>query len=518
MAISTLLTEGQMKIIVIGSGMSGLTAAAVCTQAGHQVEIFEQNDRPGGVTHTLAEDGYRWDLGQLLIEGMAPHEPVGRILSELGVTPLISIQKDDRGYVFPDFELRKPDQPAGKQWRMERLREIFPKEAAGIDRYWQEYIRFTRVMTAGRRMETSSGLERLLWQARLYGNLLPLLPKKDWSAQRLMDSFFKPIELQCVFISILADFFTSPRQFMGLGVYALNPEAVYDCRLPSELAPGAEQLYHYSVHGGIGELVEALVSRIQDCGGKIFTRRAVSKILVENGRVSGVVDDQGDTSVADVVIASGGAHETFLNLVGAEHLPSKFQADLQRISLMDSIFMIQLGVDYDPRPHCHGSCTYFYGNYDLDEAIGKIRQGHFHEGRDGYVIHLPTNHTPSMAPEGHHALTVYTIAPDKLKDGSWKDHKNEIADRFLACVEERLPGLRNHILKRIVLTPDDFRQIAYTDHHAFGAPGNRLTRPLSWGYGLSVRKANPAAELTIRSLVVIRPLGGFSPHKEKKGR
>ncbi len=73
-----------------------------------------------------------------------------------------------------------------------------------------------------------------------------------------------------------------------------------------------------------------------------------------------------------------------------------------------------------------------------------------------------------MAPEGHHALTVYTIAPDRLKDGSWEDQKEEIADRFIACVEERLPGLRQHILKRIILTPDDFRQIAYTDHHAFG--------------------------------------------------
>ena len=457
-----------MKIIVIGAGISGLTAALACAQAGHEVEIYEQNDRLGGVTHTLAEDGYRWDLGQLLIEGMAPHEPVGRVLSELGVSPLISIQKDDRGYVFPDFELRKPEQPEGVHWRLDRLREIFPDKSAGLNRYWRDYIRFTRIMTAGRNLETSLGLKKLLWQARLYWNLLPLLPKKDWSAQRLMDSFFKPIELQCVFMSILADFFTSPRQFMGLGVYALNPEPVYDCRLPSKLASGADQLFHYSIHGGIGKLTEAFANRIQACGGKIFTGRAVVKILVTNNKVLGVVDDQGVQSMADVVIASGGAHETFINMVGSENLSPQFAIDMKRMTLMDSIFMIHLGVDYDPRPQCHGSCTYFYGNYDLDEAIENIRQGNFHEGRDGYVIHMPSNHTPSMAPEGRHALTIYTIAPDPLKQGSWKDEKEEIADRFLACVEERLPGLRQHICKRIILTPDDFRQIAYTDHHAFG--------------------------------------------------
>ena len=457
-----------MKIAVIGSGMSGLTAAAVCAQAGHQVEVFEQNDRPGGVTHTLSEDGYRWDLGQLLVEGMAPHEPVGRILTELGISPLISIQKDDRGYVFPDFELRKPDQPAGMRWRLDELRNIFPKESAGLDRYWQDYIRFIRVMTAGRQMETSTGLDKLMWQARLYWNLLPLLPKKDWSAQRLMDSFFAPIELQCVFISILADFFTSPRQFMGLGVYALNPEPVYDCRLPSTLAPGAEQLYHYSIHGGISKLAEAFTTRIAACGGKIHTRRPVTKIHIEDQHVSGIIDDLGGLVPADVVIASGGVKETFQSLVGIDHLPAQFTENMRHVSLMDSIFMIHLGVDYDPRPQCHGTCTYFYGNYDLDAAIEKIRQGYFHEGRDGYVIHLPSNHTPSMAPEGHHAMTVYTIAPDRLKNGSWEEDKEKIADRFLACVEERLPGLRQHIRKRVVLTPVDFRRIAFTDHHAFG--------------------------------------------------
>ena len=468
-----------MKIVVIGSGMSGLTAAAVCAQAGHQVEIFEQNAHPGGMTQTLTEDGYRWDLGQLLLEGLAPHEPVGRILSELGVSSLISIEKDDRGYVFPDFELRKPPQPAGMRWRMDRLREIFPQEAAGLERYWQEYIRFTRMMTAGRKMDTTTGLDRLLWQARLYWQLLPLLYKKDWSAQRLMESFFKPIELQCVFISILADFFTSPREFMGLGVYALNPEPVYDCRLPSELAPGAEQLYHYSIHGGIGKLVEAFVQCIQECGGQLFTRRAVTKILIENNRVSGVIDDQGNTTKADVVIASGGVRETFLELVGADHLPAQTAADMQRLSLMDSIFMIHLGIDYDPRPQCHGTCTYFYGTYDLDAAIEKNRKGYFHEGRDGYVIHLPSAHTPSMAPEGHHAMTIYTIAPDRLKEGSWQENKEAIADTFLKCVEERLPGLRQHIRKQVILTPDDFRQIAHTGHHAFGglAPVQGSWRP-----------------------------------------
>jgi len=51
----------------------------------------------------------------------------------------------------------------------------------------------------------------------------------------MMDLLFKSPKLQGVFISILADFFTSPDQFPGLGVFALNQETFYDSRIPKKL-------------------------------------------------------------------------------------------------------------------------------------------------------------------------------------------------------------------------------------------------------------------------------------------
>lgn len=61
-----------MKSIVIGSGMSGLTAAAYLAQAGHQVTVYEQFPTIGGVTATLRESGYGWDLGPLLLDNFGP--------------------------------------------------------------------------------------------------------------------------------------------------------------------------------------------------------------------------------------------------------------------------------------------------------------------------------------------------------------------------------------------------------------------------------------------------------------
>ncbi len=67
------------------------------------------------------------------------------------------------------------------------------------------------------------------------------------------------------------------------------------------------------------------------------------------------------------------------------------------------------------------------------------QDGVYHEGRDGFVIHIPSLHSPEMAPPGHQAMTIYTICPDTLRDGDWEELKEEYADKLIAYAEERHP-------------------------------------------------------------------------------
>lgn len=457
-----------MDAAIIGSGLAGLTAGAYLAQAGHRVVVFEQYHRPGGVTAPYERDGYRWDLGQLIIEGLGAGEPLGTILANLSLSDRVRVRVEDRGYVFPDFPLQKPVEYEGPLWRIERLKALFPEDTAGLDRYWADYLRFTSVMTLARRMEGSKGLGALYWRLRLYLKLLPMLSKMSWNAEKLMDHYFQSHKLQMVFTSILADFFTAPHDFVGLGVFALNPEASFDKRIPRELDKDTVQLYHYSVLGGAGKLVEALAGKIESHGGEIYTNRPVAQIRVEGGRATGVVDAAGQMMSADVVIASGGAKETFFRLVGKEHLPPDFAQNVDGIPLMDSVFMVHLGVDLDPTPYVHGVCTYYYGTYDIDTALADARSGVYHEGRDGFVVHIPSLHSPEMAPPGHHALTIYTICPDTLKTGDWDALKDRYADKLIEYAEQHIPGLSEHIRVREIMTPKDFRVRTHLEHHAFG--------------------------------------------------
>jgi phytoene dehydrogenase-like protein len=82
-----------------------------------------------------------------------------------------------------------------------------------------------------------------------------------------------------------------------------------------------------------------------------------------------------------------------------------------------------------------------------------------------------------MAPDGRHALTVYTICPDTLNDGTWDERREELADKLLAYTERYIPGLRESTLTRVIITPADFRALTRAEHHAFGGLAPVMERP-----------------------------------------
>lgn len=457
-----------MQVIIIGAGAAGLTSAATLAKAGHTVTIFDPNPKPGGVLQGWQENGFTWDLGQLLVEGFGKGEPVGDIFEALGCADQINLIKDDRRYVFPDFSIDKPEQYQGLKWRMEFLRQQFPEDAPGLERYWKDYLRFTRLMTIARQMGKVGGVSLYWKRLQLLSTMLPFASRKDWNAQQVMDDYFKSPQLQAVFISILADFFTPPSQFQGLGVFALNPEPSFDARIPKQIQSGADQLYYYSLAGGTTQLVDALINVIESHSGKILLNESVSHIVVENNQVKGVETSNGQFYPADVVVASGGAKEIFFDLVGKEKLPEDFSKKVDDLPLMDSVFMLHFGLDYDPSPVTGGVCTYYYRTYDIEGSIKDNLEGVYHQGKYGFVIHQPSLRSGAMSPAGHHCLTIYTICPDTLSTGDWQSQKEDYANQLLLFAEQSIPGLRDHIVKQVILTPLDFKKITHTKHHAFG--------------------------------------------------
>jgi prolycopene isomerase len=457
-----------MKAIVIGSGISGLITGCYLVKSGWEVTIYEQNNVIGGVTSQIEKEGFKWDLGQMLIEGIGPGEPIGVILSELELLDQIKTIRTERAYVFPDFDLYKPEKYNDFFWRREKLKELFPSDAQGIDKYYKFYIRMMDISTLAGRYERSKGMQSALLRMKLMLKLLPVISKKNWNAQRMSEYYFKSKKLQSIFLSILADFVAPPSQFMGLGIPFVNPESAFDENVPLKVSKMGEQPSYRYILGGMASLVNPLIKDIKKRDGKFQLRKAVTKIIIEKGKAVGILCKDGTKDAADLIIASGGAKEILLDAMDQENLPEAFILKVKDLPLMESVLMVHLGVNFDPSPYQKLSTVYYYGTYDVDESIKNCRRGIYHEGRDGFVIFIPTLFSPELAPPGHHAITIYTIAPDILNAGTWKERKEELAEKLLIEAEKVIPGLREHTKVKIILTPDDFKVITHLKHHAFG--------------------------------------------------
>ena len=456
------------KIAIIGAGMAGLTAGAYLAQAGYEIAIYEQFPTIGGVTATFHKEGFSWDIGPMLVQDFLPEEPAGKILVDLGIYDQVQFLRSDRGVVMPDYDLWKPKEYAGRYWRRDELMRLYPAEADNLVRYYKFHNTMLDIVALSRRVESAKGISKILLQIRLFFLFQLVKDKKSLSAAQLMDMYFTHDEIKGLFLGLLADFVTKPSEFPALGIPIVNCETAHDVRLPLRVSSaGARPSYSY-ILGGMEVLVRVFEEFILAHGGQIHLNSPVESLILQENQIQGLQLRDGTTVEANIILASGGAKEFFLNVVGEENLPSRYIDRIVDIPLMESVHMIHLGIDLDPRQYQPGALCYYYGTYDVEDAVIRCRQGVYHEGKDGFLIYVPSLHSPDMAPEGKFAMTIYTIAPNKLDSGTWSTRREEFSEKLLLEAEKIIPNLREHILVKEIMTPEDFQHRTHQTHHAFG--------------------------------------------------
>jgi phytoene dehydrogenase-like protein len=325
-----------------------------------------------------------------------------------------------------------------------------------------------KLMGLSRRLETSRGLTTLWLKLRMLLAFQPIKNKVKWNASQLMDHYFKSPILKTVFLGIVADFVTAPSEFPGLGVPSIHLETAFDKRIPTFPGTKSAQTAYTYILGGCQTLVDAVMGVVLGNGGKVLTNTMVRRIVVENGRATGVELADGCIEPADLVLTSGGMKEVFYSLVGREFLPEELVKQIESNRLMESVLMVQLGIDFDPIPYQPAALCYYYNTQDLEGAVRRLRSNDYHEGKEGFLIYIPSLHSPSLAPDGKYAVTIYTVAPDTLAGGTWSNRKEELADKLVAEAERIIPNLREHSVARLILTPEDFRRRTHQTHHSFG--------------------------------------------------
>ena len=449
-----------MKITIIGAGLGGLTFGALAAKNGHQVEIFDKNTKPGGVVALLEHEGYKFEQGPLLIGDMLEGEPVYEFLKDLGIT--LETTRADRDIIMPDYDMVTPAEYKGPYWRRDRLKELFPEEADNIDRYYRFYDDVMHLRYLSTLPQTAFN------KIKLALAFLKIKKYVNMNADELTKHFFNSEKIRTLYTGILADFCADPAESQGLAVVFTNFETAFDKRIP--LYKNGKKYYpaFCYVNGGCQKIPESLADYITSHGGAIHYNTIVDKVLVDNKQVKGIRLDNGDVIESDMVVGCGSGKDFFFNTVGKEHLDDEYINILNTFRPMEAVFMLHLGVDIDPMKYMRSALSYCYGMYDLHSATMKLRNGEYHEGYDGYLLFVPSYHAPEFAPEGKHCLTIYTVAPDTLKEGTWEEKKEEYAKTLISLAERQIPDLSKHITTMKIMTAEDYRKYTHMSKCSFG--------------------------------------------------
>ncbi len=420
-------------VVIIGTGMGGLTAGALLAKRGLKVLLLEKGSQPGGYVVSFRKDGFTFDATGVFVGGCEPGGEFDALLREVDVH-LEFKRIDSIRNIYPGFEIALPT--GGFNHYTERLKAMFPEEKRGIDHYERTISRIGAEVKA---------LSRIKWYEKalfplFFRNLVRL---SGTSHKAILDRLFKGHELKIALSSLPVTVPPSRLSFLFVATF-----------LNKVISTGA-----YYPKGGMGVISKALADSIERRGGGIRYRTEATRILSQGNKVTGVVTHEGEVIEAPMVISNVGLHQTYRRLL-SEASPSSFAKKLNRLEYSLSNFIVYLGVRADAEINSLPFFTYLRSISDLEEEYRMLRKDEIPENPT-LIMTVPSLIDPSLAPEGAHAVKLLCLAPYGYRNGwnrtnrrSYQAIKKEMAQRLITYVESRVvPGLKGKILFYEAATP-----------------------------------------------------------------
>jgi len=483
--------------IVIGAGHNGLTAAAYLARAGRKVLVLERRHVVGGAAVTEEiHPGFKYSVCSYVVSLLRPE-----IIREL--------QLASHGLEILPLDGTFTPMPNGDHlWRVNdharTFREISRhsrKDAEVYDEYGRAMVemgRFAKDILAMTPPDPFSMRLRDLAPLAELGRKFRALPERDrhnqiqllmMSAIDFLDQWFETDVLKATMSAsgIIGTF---------LGVRSPGTAYVLLHHYMGDI-DGAFRSWGLS-KGGTGRVSEAIASAARAAGAEIRLEAPVRHILVKGGEATGVVLENGDYHMASTVLSSVDPRQTFMRMVGEQHLPSEFAEDIRHYKFRGSSGKVNLALDGLPDftcmpgsgAHLRGAISISPGVDYMERAYDDAKYGQF--SRRPYMdIVIPSLTDPSVAPPGKHVMSCFVqYAPYDLRDGTWDEQRDAFGDAVIDTISEYAPNLRDLILHRQVLTPLDLER-------EFGLSEGNIFQ----------------GELTLEQLFFLRPAAGWADYR-----
>ncbi|MDJ0630021.1 MAG: NAD(P)/FAD-dependent oxidoreductase [Rhodobacter sp.] len=317
-------------VIVIGSGMGGMAAAASLSRVGNKVLLLEQHQMLGGLTHSFSRDGFTWDVGMHYLSELAPEDRMREVLDWLSDTP---IDFAPLGSVYDHVHIgaAEPLSLSRPYEAQERdLKDRYPDQIEAIEAW-------THALHEGREAMLKIFPTRAM--PEIAGDLLDWWNRRaiqKWCARttkEVIDEITDHPELAAVLAAQWGDHGGRPGK-ASFAVHALIAGAY----LPS----GS----WYPV-GGSAAFADHIIPTIAKLGGEARAGVRVEGLLFEGGTVVGVRTDDGTEIRASAVISDIGARETIESLLPGDCGHQDWIDEIRALPASIAHFTMFLGFEGD---------------------------------------------------------------------------------------------------------------------------------------------------------------------------
>ncbi len=441
----------QQRIVVVGGGLGGLSAAACLAADGFQVDLCEKNPHLGGKLNLLQKDGFSFDLGPSII--ILPHlfrriwERAGRRME-------------------PDVEF----QPVEPQWRS------FFEDGSRLD-LW------------GDRGAMDAELRRLGIDARGYHRFLDYSRRLyEFSEKHYLEpgsDTVADVVAGCTPSELLQGTDLLRSVDGGVGAYVKDPRlrtmlgffvkyvgsSAFDAPATLNLMPWAQLsggLFY--VKGGMYNLARGLSKLLGELGVRVHLGAEVASLVTRGRTVVAARLADGSELPADVVVSNMEVVPAYRRLLGEHGV---------RVKAYEKVFepacsglVLHLGLDrLYPELRHHN----FFFSRDLAAHFAAVHRDHvLPEDPTLYVVH-PSTTDAGVAPAGHHVLKVLPHIPYVQQPGFGRDDYLALKERVLDKLERMgLTDLRRHVVVEDLLVPEDLERLYYSNRGAiYGVVSNR---------------------------------------------
>lgn len=444
------------QAIVVGSGFGGIASALRLRAKGYKVKIIDKCSMLGGRAQVFTRNGFKHDAGPTVITAPFLLEELFSLYQEK-LSDHINLVPLTPWYRFYFSDKTTFDYGGSLEDTLSEIDKFEPKDKAG----------YLKLLNHSKNIFDIAFTKLSAIPFHQFFLMITLIPKLI--VLRSYESVWAMVSRHLINPKLRQAFSIQP---LLVGGNPFSTTSIYGLIHYLERAYGV-----FFAMGGTGAIVGALKSLMERNNIEILLNTTVKKLVVNDGKVSGLILEDGSQIDADLIVSNADATYLHQNMIDQDKvaLSSKLKLKLAHYSM--GLFVIYFGTTKQYPNVVHH--TIWLGK-TYKELLSNIFDKKILSDDFSLYIHRPTATDESFAPKGCDSFYVLCPVPNLKADIDWSTEGNILKDKIIAALDQTiLPDLKKHITSDFFMTPSDFKT-DYLSTHGAGFSIAPLFRQSAW--------------------------------------